>query len=150
MLGWPLLIDRQLEFAWWARFGAPRDYDDDGIFESKHEGLDLYAEVGDDVIACEDGIVVWASDQRRGIGGDSLLGNHIIIEHDNGLITWSGHLDNMLSGVGDVVLKGETIGYAGSSGRSTGPHLHLIVQDPGNGRTGFKIRDVVDPLEYLE
>lgn len=150
MLGWPLNREIQTHFASWALFGAARDYDGDGIFDDKHEGLDLHALIGDEVLACANGEVVWASNQRRSIGGDSLLGNHIIIEHDNGLITWYGHLDDMKSAIGDVVLKGEVIGYAGNTGKSTGPHLHLIVQYPGNGVDGFVLPDVVDPIEYLE
>jgi len=148
MLGYPLVRERQTEFAPWALIGAPRDYDGDGERDDKHEGLDFHARVGDGVLTCLDGTVVWASDQRR-IGGDSLYGSHIIIEHDGGIITWYAHLDDMLSAVGDVVEKGDVIGYAGSSGKSTGPHLHLTVQHLGHGRSGFVIPDVVDPLEYL-
>ena len=92
--------------------------------------------------------MIWASDQRRS-GGDSLYGNHIIIEHANGLVTWYGHLDSMLSAVGDVVERGDVIGWVGSSGVSTGPHLHLTVQHIGYGFDGFVIPDVVDPLDYL-
>jgi murein DD-endopeptidase MepM/ murein hydrolase activator NlpD len=149
MLGWPLGGEKQTVFYDWALFGAPRDYDGDEIFDDIHEGLDFHARVGDPVLACRDGHVVWASNQRR-IGGDSLLGSHIIIEHGDGLITWYGHLSNMLSAVGDVVELGDTIGWAGESGRTTGPHLHLIVQHIGHGLSGYVLPDVVDPLKYLE
>ena len=103
---------------------------------------------GDDVLACLDGTVVWASDQRRS-GGDSKYGKHIIIEHHDGLITWSAHLDYMLSGVGDVVKRSDVIGAAGNTGNSTGPHLHLTVQHIGHGLDGFIVPDVVDPQDYL-
>jgi murein DD-endopeptidase MepM/ murein hydrolase activator NlpD len=99
-------------------------------------------------LACLDGRVVWASDQRR-TGGASLYGKHIIVEHADGIITWYGHLDVMLCAVGDIVNKGDVIGYAGSSGKSTGPHLHLTVQHIGHGLDGFVIHDVVDPIAYL-
>lgn len=113
-----------------------------------HEGLDFYARVGDDVLACLDGTVVWASDQRRS-GGDSKYGKHIIIEHDDGWITWYTHLSYMMSGVGDVVKRGDVIGAAGNTGFSSGPHLHLTVQWIGHGLSGFIVPDVVDPEEYL-
>lgn len=149
MLGWPLAREKQTQFADWALFGAPRDYDGDGIEDDLHEGLDFHALIGDEVLACLDGEVIWASNQRFYGEGDSSLGNHIIIAHGGGRRTWYGHLDDLKSAIGDVVLKGEVIGYAGSTGRSTGPHLHLILQIIGQGLSGFSIPHVVDPLEYL-
>ncbi len=146
MLGWPLVKERQTQFEDWAVLRAPRTYRGRPAL---HEGLDFYAQVGDGVIACLAGTVVWASNQRR-IGGDSLYGSHIIIEHDDGIITWYAHLYDMISAVGDVVERGDVIGYAGSSGKSSGPHLHLTVQHIGHGLSGFIIPDVVDPLIYLK
>lgn len=108
----------------------------------------MHGNLGDDVLACLGGTVVWASDQRRG-GGDSLYGKHIIIEHDDGWVTWYAHLDDMLSGVGDVVERGDVIGWVGITGVTTGPHLHLSVQHIGYGLDGFIISDVVDPQLYL-
>lgn len=148
MLGWPLDREKQISFASWALLGAPRDYDGDGERDDMHEGLDFHVRIGDPVLACLDGEVVWASNQRR-IGGDSLYGSHIIIEHADGIITWYAHLDDMLSAVGDVVNKGDTIGSAGNSGKSSGPHLHLTVQHLGHGLDGYVINDVVDPMTYL-
>jgi murein DD-endopeptidase MepM/ murein hydrolase activator NlpD len=101
------------------------------------------------VLACLGGTVVWASDKRWIGVGDSFLGNHIIIEHDNEVFTWYGHLDSMLSAVGDVVERGDVIGWAGETGKATGPHLHLIVQHIGHGFSGFLVPYVVDPLDYL-
>lgn len=141
-LSWPLDGIKQTSFASWAVFGASRAYPGD------HEGLDLHANVGDVVLACARGRVVWASDQRR-TGGDSLYGNHIVIEHDNDLVTWYGHLDVMLNIVGDIVQQSDVIGLAGNSGVSSGPHLHLTVQHIGHGHSGYVIPDVVDPLKYL-
>jgi len=92
--------------------------------------------------------VVWASDQKRS-GGDSFYGNHVIIEHEDDLITWYAHLDAMLSGVGDMVERGDVIGWVGTTGKSTGPHLHLSVQHIGHGLDGFVISDAVDPQRYL-
>lgn len=149
MLGWPLERWIQTKFEPWALLGAPRDYDGDGERDDKHEGLDFYARMGDTVLTCLDGEVVWASDQRRS-GGESLYGRHIIIEHADGIITWYAHLDDMLSAIGDVVNKGDVIGYAGNSGKSTATHLHLTIQHLGHGLSGFVIPDVVDPLTYLQ
>ena len=99
------------------------------------------------VLSCLDGRVVWASNQSRD-GGNSLYGNHIIIEHD-GWVTWYAHLERMLSIVGDVVVRGNVIGTVGSTGKSTGPHLHLTVQHIGHGLSGYVVSDVVDPELYL-
>ena len=145
MLGWPLNRERQTFFADWAVFNASRTYRGR---PAKHEGLDFHPRIGDEVLACLDGDVVWASDQRRR-GGDSLYGRHVIIEHADGLITWSAHLDDMLSAIGDVVEKGDVIGYAGDSGKSAGTHLHLTLQHIGHGLAGYVVNDVVDPLMYL-
>ena len=147
MLGWPLNRWIQSNFADWAVFGAPRTYR--GI-PAKHEGLDFHVRVGDPVLACLDGEVIWASNQRMYAGGDSLYGSHIVIEHANGITTWYAHLDDMLSAIGDVVNKGDVIGVAGSSGLSSGPHLHLTVQHSGHGLAGYVVPDVVDPLMYLK
>ena len=92
--------------------------------------------------------MVWASDQRRS-GGSSLYGKHIIIEHGDGIITWYAHLSHMVSSVDDIVEEGERIGMGGSSGNSSGPHLHLTVQHIGHGLSGYVVPDVVDPLDYL-
>ena len=100
------------------------------------------------IYACARGRVVWASDQRRS-GGDSRYGKHIIIEHENGLITWYSHLSAMLSNAGDIVEQGQVIGWAGNTGISTGPHLHLTVQHIGHGHSDYVVSDVVDPLLYL-
>lgn len=141
-LSWPLEGIKQTSFASWAVFGATR------IYPGNHEGLDLHANEGDMVLACAGGRVVWASDQRR-TGGDSLYGNHIIIEHIDGLITWYAHLSIMSKKAGDVVQRADGIGRVGNTGVSSGPHLHLTIQHIGHGHSGYVIPDVVDPLKYL-
>ena len=120
---------------------APRSY-------GKHEGLDFHSQIGDPVLTCLDGTVVWASNQRRS-GGDSLYGNHVIIEHDDGWITWYAHLDSMSVVIRDVVARGTVIGAVGNTGKSTGPHLHLTVQHVGHGLSGYVVSDVIDPQQYL-
>lgn len=142
-LGWPLSGQKQKHFESWAIFNAFRDYDKDGIFDDKHEGLDFHAEIGDPVLACLDGKVVHISD------GTTAYGNYIIVEHDDDWVTWYAHLTVTLKAVGDFVKRGQTIGSAGSTGNSTGPHLHLTVQHRGHGLSGYVIPDVVNPQKYL-
>jgi len=147
-LAWPLEGQHQESFAAWAKLGAPRDYDFDGIQESMHEGLDFGAVIGQKVRACRDGVVVWASNQRR-TGGDSLYGNHIIVEHDDDWVTWYCHLDKMFAKAGDKVLRLDILGLAGRTGNSDAPHLHLTVQHIGHGLSAYVVPDVVDPLPLL-
>ena len=147
-MGWPLGIEKQTRFESWAIFGAARDYDGDGVYDDIHEGLDFYVEIGDPVLASLDGVVVWASDQRRS-GGASLYGIHVIIEHADGWITWYAHLDQLRCSVGKQVSRGDLIGLGGNTGNSTGPHLHYTVQHIGYGDTGYVIPDVVNPQSYL-
>lgn len=94
---------------------------------------------------------MWASDQRR-TGGASAYGKHIIIEHDNGWITWYAHLNEMYVEKNTKVLRGTIIGTAGNTtkpGNTMGVHLHLTVQHVGHGMSGYVVPDVVDPLPLL-
>lgn len=71
--------------------------------------------------------------------------------HRDGWITWYAHLDSVEVSIGESVKRGDVIGRAGSTGTSTGPHLHYTVQHIGHGDPGtFWLRDVVDPIKYLE
>ncbi|CAN5309250.1 hypothetical protein BH20ACI1_BH20ACI1_16920 [soil metagenome] len=82
-----------------------------------HAGMDIGGDYGDTVIAPANGIVINADWQ----GG---YGNMIEIDHGNGLTTRYGHLSRIGVQVGEVVQRGQLIGLIGSTGRSTGPHLH--------------------------
>lgn len=82
-----------------------------------HGGLDIDGERGDAIIAPANGVVVKAGWQ----GG---YGNLIEIDHGNGLTTRYGHLSSIAIQAGDPVQRGQVIGAVGSTGRSTGPHLH--------------------------
>ncbi|UCC26546.1 MAG: M23 family metallopeptidase [Gemmatimonadales bacterium] len=84
-----------------------------------HRGVDYAADRGTPVMATSDGVVI----QRGPNGG---LGNAVEIRHPNGFITRYGHLNGFRSGVsvGSRVKQGEVIGYVGSTGLATGPHLH--------------------------
>ena len=85
-----------------------------------HEGVDFMAPIGAPIKAAAGGIVVY-SDYHQGYG------NMIEIDHGNGLVSRYAHASKRLVKEGDVVLRGQKIGEVGSTGRSTGPHLHFEV-----------------------
>lgn len=86
-----------------------------------HNGVDLGLNAGDTVRCAFDGIVRYSGTPSQ-TGG---YGNLIIVRHDNGLETYYGHLSARLVQVDDPVKAGEIIGLGGSTGHSTGPHLHF-------------------------
>jgi len=85
-----------------------------------HKGMDFAGKEGSEIIAVANGVVTWAG-KRYGYG------NLIEINHGNGLSTRYGHNAKLLVKVGDNVEKGQTISFMGSTGRSTGPHVHFEV-----------------------
>ena len=101
-----------------------------------HEGIDLVAPAGTPVYAAADGVVVGAAPN----GG---YGNWIRIEHGGKLATVYGHLMAFAPGIepGESVVRGELIGFVGSTGRSTGAHLHFEVLDNGKA---------VNPINHPE
>ena len=98
-----------------------------------HTGLDFAAATGTPVFAALAGKVVEA-----GLGG--AYGNHIIVRHDNGVETLYAHLNSTAVAKGDRVLRGQRIGAVGSTGNSSGPHLHFEVIKNGTQR---------DPAAFL-
>ena len=100
---------------------------------AQHKGMDFAGKDGSDVIAVASGVVTWAS-RRYGYG------NLVEINHGNGYVTRYGHNKSILVKVGDTVKKGQGISLMGSTGRSTGPHVHFEVLV--NGRT-------VNPAKYI-
>ncbi|MGE5028252.1 MAG: M23 family metallopeptidase [Betaproteobacteria bacterium] len=89
-----------------------------------HEGVDFMADPGTPIFSAGGGIVVYA-DSYAGYG------NMIEIDHGNGLISRYAHTSKIVVKVGDVVMKGQKIGEVGTTGRSTGPHLHFEVRHQG-------------------
>ena len=89
-----------------------------------HKGMDFAAKSGSDVLAVAGGVVTWSS-KRYGYG------NLVEINHGNGYITRYGHNKTNLVAVGDTVKKGQIISHMGSTGRSTGPHVHFEVMKNG-------------------
>jgi murein DD-endopeptidase MepM/ murein hydrolase activator NlpD len=86
-----------------------------------HQGLDIGALYGSAIRVPADGRVIYAARQPA-------YGNLIVVDHGNGITTRYGHLSNFETRVGDRLKKGDLIGYVGSTGRSTGPHLHYEVR----------------------
>ena len=101
---------------------------------SNHRGIDIAANRGDEIAAADAGEVIWSD-------WDNSYGNFIKIRHDNGLVTCYAHMSKRLVEVGDRVKQGEIIGLVGSTGQSTGPHLHFEVRTETNER--------VNPIGYL-
>lgn len=91
-----------------------------------HYGTDLDLNTGDSVLAAFDGIVRIAKWDGGGYG------NYVVVRHYNGLETLYGHFSKTLVQVGQYVKAGEVVGLGGSTGRSTGPHLHYEVRYQGN------------------
>ena len=97
-----------------------------------HAGMDFSANPGTDVYATGDGTVVK-------MGWQTGYGNVIIIDHGFGYETWYAHLQEFRTKLGKKVVRGEVIGGVGSTGKSTGPHLHYEVHVKGQ---------VVNPVNY--
>ena len=88
-------------------------------YTSWHHGIDLYLTLGEPVHAADRGVIVYAGWNTWGYG------NLVVIDHGNGWQTVYGHLSQIDVGCGATVERGETIGLGGSTGNSTGPHLHF-------------------------
>jgi murein DD-endopeptidase MepM/ murein hydrolase activator NlpD len=101
--------------------------------EAIHKGVDFAGDLGSRVSAVASGVVTWAG-ERSGYG------QLIEINHGNGLVTRYGHNARTLVGVGQIVTRGQPIALMGSTGRSTGPHVHFEVLR--NGRQ-------IDPLSFV-
>lgn len=99
-----------------------------------HPGLDFTAPQGTPIYATADGVVQTAGNVGNGYG------NHIVINHGYSYQTLYGHMSRLKASRGQRVKRGEVIGYVGSTGKSTGPHLHYEV---------FKSRKRLDPIYFF-
>jgi murein DD-endopeptidase MepM/ murein hydrolase activator NlpD len=98
-----------------------------------HEGIDIGVGYGTPIVAAASGTVIYAG----WMGG---YGNLVIVDHGGGIATAYGHNSSILVGYGSSVSQGQTIALSGSTGNSTGPHVHFEVRVNGSP---------VDPLGYL-
>lgn len=115
----------------------PVELPDGTIISDPHTGMDLGngTPLGTSILAVNDGTVVYVRNHEKG------LGLHLAIDHGGGVLTVYGHTSRILVQEGDTVKKGQKIAEVGSTGFSTGPHLHLEYWLHGK---------VHDPREYLE
>ncbi|KJY23039.1 MULTISPECIES: M23 family metallopeptidase [Streptomyces] len=108
-----------------------------GMWSSgSHTGIDFHAASGTSVHAVGFGTVVEA-----GWGG--AYGNNVVIKHNDGTFTQYGHMSSLNVSVGQQVTPGQQIGLSGSTGNSSGPHLHF------EARTGSQYGSDIDPISYL-
>jgi murein DD-endopeptidase MepM/ murein hydrolase activator NlpD len=98
-----------------------------------HTGVDFGVPLGTEIKAAADGVVVQA-------GTNGGYGNSVTIDHGGGMETLYGHLSKVLVSAGQKVKQGDVIGLSGSTGKSTGPHLHFEIRKNGQP---------VDPMSYL-
>jgi murein DD-endopeptidase MepM/ murein hydrolase activator NlpD len=105
-----------------------------GPYPHFHTGIDLAAPLGTPVTAAATGVVVAVAHTNIGYG------NYVIIAHGGGIMTLYGHLLETDAKVGQKVVRGQLIGLEGSSGLSTGPHVHFELR---------KNNQVVDPINYM-
>lgn len=112
----------------WPVYGTITQY-----YKSGHSGLDIGGRNGTPIRAADSGYVTFAGYQ----GG---YGRFIVVNHGNGIVTRYAHCSSLNASVGQKVARGETIAKLGSTGRSTGPHLHFEVLANGSFR---------NPLNYL-
>lgn len=111
-----------------SRYGA-----NESIRDHTHKGLDIAAPYGTKIVAAADGEVTYS-------GWMSGYGYLIIISHENGIQTYYGHCSKLYAKVGDVVKAGDTISAVGSTGNSTGNHLHFEIRKDGIA---------INPQKYL-
>ena len=100
---------------------------------SYHNGIDLAAGTGTPIYAAKSGTVTGAS-------YNSVYGYNVIINHGDGSSTLYGHMTHYIVGAGQSVSQGQVIGYVGSTGLSTGPHLHFTI---------FMNGSAVNPAAYI-
>ena len=103
------------------------------IRSGAHTGLDIATAKGTDIKVCSDGKVVFASNKGS-------YGNLVKVEHKNGVETWYAHCSKIYAKAGQEVKAGDIIAAVGSTGNSTGPHLHFEIRINGNP---------VNPQKYI-
>lgn len=103
-------------------------------YRKLHTGMDIAAPYGTNVLAADSGVVISA-------GPSGSYGNLVLIDHQNGFVTAYAHNSSIVVSVGEHVAKGQVISKVGSTGRSTGPHIHFEVRKNGTFQ---------NPIDYLQ
>lgn len=141
ILEWQRMLNRQqkgeLAFIWpvtgtITSYFGPRPDPFTGVWRN-HSGMDIAARTGTPILAAEDGVVIYS-------GWIDGYGYTIIIDHGGGLSTLYAHASKLIAQAGQSVSRGDTVALVGSTGYSTGPHLHFEVRLNGTR---------VEPLDYL-
>ncbi|GAA4826511.1 M23 family metallopeptidase [Streptomyces ziwulingensis] len=112
-----------------------------GMWQSTHSGQDFAVPTGTNVMAAHGGTVVKAG--GNGAGDGPAYGNAIVIKHGNGTYSQYAHLSRIDVKIGQVVKTGQHIAQSGSTGNSSGPHLHFEI------RTTANYGSAVDPVAFL-
>ncbi|AQW52442.1 M23 family metallopeptidase [Streptomyces violaceusniger] len=111
------------------------------LWSHNHSGQDFVVPTGTPVHAAHEGVVVKAG--PNGGGDGPAYGNAIVIKHDNATYSQYAHLSRIDVRIGQTVTEGQQIGLSGSTGNSTGPHLHFEIRTTPNYGTA------VEPLKFL-
>ena len=152
----PTISPVKSEWTWISSGFGPRDDPFTGK-PARHTGVDFAGRKGTDIFATASGVVIYSHDGAPG----NRLGNVIVIQHETEVVgddgeqypiigkyrTEYGHLDKRLVKKGDRVKRGDRIATMGSTGRSTGPHLHYAVRD--KARMFQSDKGYLDPMEFL-
>ncbi|WP_322510082.1 peptidoglycan DD-metalloendopeptidase family protein [Anaerolinea sp.] len=104
--------------------------------ETNHWGIDIAGRIGNPIYAADSGVVVYSGWNENGYG------YVVVIDHGNGWQTLYAHLSQIYAGCGASVSQGDTVGAMGSTGRSTGPHLHFEIMSESGVR--------VNPWSFLQ
>ena len=120
----------------YSRISSPYGYRTHPIFDTQkiHTGIDIPAPTGTPAVSIDSGKVIFAGVQRG-------YGNTVMIQHDDGKVTLYAHNSELVVSVGQRVEKGQVVSKIGSTGDSTGPHLHFEVRINGNH---------VNPIPYIK
>lgn len=124
---WPLPVSKGISSGYGMRKISLYGY------EKFHAGIDVPAGIGNSILAADGGTVIVST-------YDGGYGNYIMVNHGNGRVTLYAHMSSRAVDVGAEVKKGQVIGYVGSTGNSTGPHLHFEIRINGSA---------VDPCNYF-
>lgn len=119
---WPVPSSKTISSPYGERWGA------------QHGGIDIAATEGSNIVAADSGEVVYSGDEIKGYG------NMVIIRHPYGVFTAYAHAKKLYADKGDRVARGQVIALVGSTGRSTGPHLHFEVR---------RNNIAINPMPYL-